>query len=249
MSCSDLAQFCQIRLPTWVGPLDSSVLFRIGQMCMLAVMRIPTRGATRLARAAAFAVATLALASGAHVSAGGAMPSMMVLALLVVPLMMAALVLTSRRCGPVLLLGSLTAAQVLVHETLMALTSHVPVDMFPAELGAHHGAQALVSGQSSAHSASAMGGAAVSGGGGWSVTMQVAHVLATLVTALLLARGEQALWQLASRLLPTLPGNPLLLGCDPLQTLVLVSVPAFRPSVVSGGPGLRGPPVRFATAA
>jgi len=174
---------------------------------------------------------------------------MMVLALLVVPLMMAALVLTSRRCGPVILLGSLTAAQVVLHESLMALTTHVPVDMFPAELGAHHGAQALVSDQISAHSTSAMDGAAVAVAGGWSVTMQVAHVLATLATALLLARGEQALWQLAARLLPALPGKPLLPGCVPLQAVALVSVPAFRPSVVSGGPGLRGPPVRFAAAA
>ncbi len=218
-------------------------------MCMLAGMRTPTRGATRLARAAAFGVVTLALATGAHVAAGGALPSMMVLALLVVPLMMAALVLTSRRCGPVLLLGSLTAAQVVLHESLMALTSHVPVDMFPAELGAHHGAQALVSGPASAHSASAMGGAAVAVAGGWSVTMQVAHVLATLVTALLLARGEQALWQLAARLLPALPSMPRLPGCAPLQAAVLLSVPALRPSVVSGGPGLRGPPARFSAAA
>ena len=191
----------------------------------------------------------MALASGAHVAAGGALPSMMVLALLVVPLMMAALVLTSRRCGPVLLLGSLTAAQVLVHESLMALTSHVPVDMFPAELGAHHGAQALVSGQMSAHSASAMGGAAVAVAGGWSVTMQVAHVLATLATAVLLARGEQALWLLAARLVPTLPSEPVVARCGRLQPPLLVSVPALRPLVVSGGPGLRGPPVRFAAAA
>jgi hypothetical protein len=237
------------RLPPQGDPSNSSVLFEIQQMCMLAVMRTPTRGATRLARAAAFGVVTLALASGAHVAAGGALPSMMVLALLAVPLMMAALVLTSRRCGPVLLLGSLTAAQVLAHEVLMALTSHVPVAMFPAELGAHHGAQALVSGQMSAHSASALEGAAVGVAGGWSVTMQVAHVLATLVTALLLARGEQALWQLAARLLPALPGKPLMPGDAPLRAAVLVSVPALRPSVVSGGPGLRGPPVRFAAAA
>lgn len=216
---------------------------------MLAGMRTPTRGATRLARAAAFGVVTLALASGAHVAAGGALPSMMVLALLVVPLMMAALVLTSRRCGPVLLLGSLAAAQVLVHESLMALTSHVSVDMFPAELGAHHGAQALVSGQVSAHSASAMGGQAIAGAGGWPVTTQVAHLLATLATALLLARGEQALWRLAARLLPTLPCIPRLALCCPRLSAVLPSVPAMRPSVVSGGSGLRGPPVRFAATA
>jgi len=194
----------------------------------------------------------LVLASGAHVAAGGVLPSMMVLSLLVVPLMVAALVLTSRRCGPVLLLGSLAAAQVLVHESFMAFTDHVPDGVFPAELGAHHGAQALVSGQVSAHSASAMGSAMGDvglAGAGASVAMKAAHVVATIVTALLLARGEQALWQLVARLLPTLPRMPRLLSCGPRQTPVLLSVPALRPSVVSGGRGLRGPPVRFSAAA
>lgn len=218
-------------------------------MCMLAGMHTPTRGTTRLTRAAAFGVATLGLATGAHVSAGGALPSMMVLSALMVPLTVAALVLTARRCGPVLLLGSLTAAQLLLHETLMALTPHPAAEMFPTEMGAHHGAQALVSGQVSAHSASAMSGAAVAGTEGWSVTMKTAHVLAILVTALLLARGEKALWQLAARLLPTLPGEPVLPRCTPPQPPVLVSLPALRPSVARGGPCLRGPPVRFAAAA
>ena len=186
-----------------------------------------------MARAAAFGVVTVALTTGAHVSAGGAMPSMMVLTLLTVPLMMASLVLAGRRCGPVLLLCSLATAQVALHETLMALTAHVPVGMLPG----------------SEHSSSAMGGGAAPSPLGRSVTMQVAHLLATLVTALLLARGEQALWRLAARLLPALPGEPVLLGCRPLQPRVLFSLPALRPSVVSGGPGLRGPPLRFVAAA
>jgi len=175
---------------------------------------------------------------------------MMVLSLLAVLLMMAALVLTSWRCGPVLLLGSLGAAQVLVHESFMACTSHVPAGVFPAELGAHHGVQAFVSGQVSAHSASAIDGSASAGPGGWSVTMQIAHVLATLVTALVLARGEQALWRLVARLLPAIPGVPLVRVCGPLRTAMLLSVrPVLRPSVISGGAGLRGPPLRFTAAA
>ena len=200
-------------------------------------------------RAAAFGVVTLVLASGAHISAGGALPSITVLSLLAVPLMLAAGALASRRCGPVLLVGSLSAGQVLIHESLMVLTAHSAVDMFPAEPGAHHAAQALVAGQGSVHSAAAMGGAAVAGADGSSVTMKAAHVLATLVTALLLARGEQALWRLATRLLPALPAEPVLVGCARLQPPTLLSLPALRPSVVSCGVGLRGPPERFAAAA
>ena len=202
-----------------------------------------------MVRAAAFGVATAALASGAHVSAGGALPPVPVLVFLTLPLTMAAVILTSRKCGLVLLLSALTAAQVLLHETLMALTAHVPGEMFAAEVGAHHGVQSLVSGQVSAHSASAMGSAvgdvALAGADGWSGAMKAAHVVATIVTALLLARGEQALWLLVARLLPTLPGMPRLLSCGPRRTPVLLSVPALRPCLVSGGSGLRGPPAGF----
>jgi hypothetical protein len=192
-------------------------------------MDAPTRGAARLARATAFGVATLALAAGAHVAGGGGLPSMTMLALLAIPVTVAAMALTARRCGPVLLLSSMAGAQFLLHETLTTLTAQVPGDL---------------SGQMSAASA-AMGGHAMAHAEGWSVSMTAAHVVASVVTALLLSRGEQALWQLVSRLLPALPGQPLLLGCRPLQTAVLVSVRTLAPSLVSGGLGLRGPPVRF----
>lgn len=209
-------------------------------------MDAPTRGATRVARAAAFGVATLALASGAHVSAGGALPSVMVLASLALPLTMAAVILTSRRCGLLFLLGSLTAAQVLLHEALMSLSSHAPGEMLAAAVGGQHGAHALVSGPMSGQSTSAMdsamGGVALAGAGGWSAAMMAMHALATVVTTLLLARGEQALWQLVARLLPALPCIPRLLSCGPRQAPVLLSVPTLRPSLVSGGSGLRGPP-------
>jgi len=99
--------------------------------------------------------------------------------------------------------------------------------------------------------ASAMGGHAMASApaGGWSIAMTAAHVVATAVTALLLARGEQALWQLVSRLLPALPSEPVVVGCRPLQTPALLSVPASAPSMASGGLGLRGPPVCLAAAA
>jgi hypothetical protein len=200
----------------------------------LANMDVPTRGATRMARAAAFGVAVLTIAVGAHVAGGGALPSMTVLALLAIPVTVAAVALTSRRCGLALMLGSMAAAQVLLHQTLMALAAQVPGDM---------------AGQMSTASASAMGGQAMAHTDGRSVTMTAAHVVATVVTALLLARGEQALWQLVSRLLPALPSEPTVVGCGPLQTPALVSVPALAPSLVSGGLGLRGPPVHVAAAA
>jgi hypothetical protein len=202
-------------------------------MGKLTGMSAPTRGAVRVARAVAFGVSVLTIAAGAHVAAGGVLPSVTVLALLAVPVSVLAVALTGRRCGPVLLVGSMAAAQVLLHEMLVALTAQVPGDM---------------AGQMSAGSASAMGGHPIAHTDGWSVTMTAAHVVATLVAALLLARAEQALWQLVSRLLLTLPCIPRLLACGPRQAPVLLSVPGLRPSLVSGGSGLRGPPVRLSAA-
>jgi hypothetical protein len=210
------------------GFRGGATLGTLGGMCA------PTRGATRLARAAAFGVVVLTIAAGAHVAGGGALPSMTVLALLAIPVTVAAFALTSRRCGLALLLGSMAAAQVLLHQTLAALAAPVPGDM---------------SDQMSAASASAMGGHAMAQADGRSFTMTAAHVLATVVTAWLLARGEQALWQLVSRLLPVLPGEPIVVGHGCPQTPVHASVHASAPSLVSGGVGLRGPPVRLVAAA
>jgi hypothetical protein len=196
-------------------------------------MDSPTRGATRLARAGSFGVATLALAAGAHVAAGGGLPSMTILAFLAVPITVAAVALTGRRCGPVLLLGSMATAQILLSKTLRALAAQAPGDM---------------AGEVSEASALAMGGQTMAGADGGSPTMTAAYVVATVVTALLLAYGEQALWQLACRLLPALPSEPVVVGRRPLRTPAFLSLPALAPSVVSGGPGLRGPPARFAAA-
>jgi len=183
-----------------------------------------------LARAAALGVATLALAAGAHVAAGGGLPSMTILAILAAPVSVAAVALTGRRCGPVLLLSSMSISQVLLNKALKALTVEVPDDMAGQVLDAPilaMGAQTMADG---------------------SVTMTAAHVVATVVTALLLARAEQALWQLVCRLLPALPSERVVVGRRPLRIPTFFSVPALVPSVASGGPGLRGPPVRFAAA-
>ena len=183
-----------------------------------------------MARAAALGVATLALAAGAHVAAGGGLPSMTILAILAAPVSVAAVALTGRRCRPVLLLSSMSISQVLLNKALKALTVEVPDDMAGQVLDAPilaMGAQTMADG---------------------SVTMTAAHVVATVVTALLLARAEQALWQLVCRLLPALPSERVVVGRRPLRTPTFFSVPALVPSVTSGGPGLRGPPLRFAAA-
>jgi hypothetical protein len=225
-------------------------------------MTTPTRGVTRIARAAAFGVATLTLATVAHVSAGGATPSVLVLTGLSLPVIVMALILTSRRCGPLALLGVLAAGQVILHEALMTLSSHGSGEFLTSVAGAQHAAHTVMTGPMSAHAAAAIGfapGGTMAGGpmasvpmasaGDWSLPMMAVHAVATILTALLLARGEQALWRLVARLLPTLLRIPRVLSCGPRQTPVLLSVPAVRPSLVSCGSGLRGPPAGFPAAA
>jgi hypothetical protein len=219
-------------------------------------MTAPTRGVTRIARAAAFGVATLTLATVAHVSAGGGTPSVLVLTGLSLPVIVVALILTSRRCGPLALLGVLAAGQVILHEALMTLSSHGSGQIPMSVAGAQHAAHTLMTGPM--HTAATTGFAAggtmagapmasvpMAGAGDWSLSMMAVHAVATILTALLLARGEQALWRLVARLLPTLLRIPRLLSCGPRQTPVLLSVPAVQPSLVSCGSGLRGPPAGF----
>jgi hypothetical protein len=207
-------------------------------------MSAPTLGATRWARAAAIGVATLALAMGAHVSAGGALPSLTVLAFLALPLGMGSVVMTGRRCGPGLLLGSMTAAQFALHHTLMAVTG--PVSGMSAQMSFA---------PASALSDPALGDSAMAqvmatqAASGWSVSMTITHVVATVVAALLLARCEQAVWQLVSRLLPVLATEPILARWSSLPTPALFIVPALAHSEMSGGSGLRGPPSRLTVAA
>ena len=78
--------------------------------------------------------------------------------------------------------------------------------------------------------------------GSW--PMLAAHVIATLLTAVVMARGEAALWALADRIVPrSLPSLvPLAVEARP------AGAPAagFGPVVVwwAGGSSPRGPPVR-----
>jgi hypothetical protein len=92
----------------------------------------------------------------------------------------------------------------------------------------------------------AMAGEVVSA---WSLSMTATHLVATVVAALLLARCEQAVWQLVSRLLPVLATEPVLTRWSALPTPALVVMPALPRSEMSGGSGLRGPPSRFAVTA
>jgi hypothetical protein len=180
------------------------------------------------------------------------MPSMTVLAFLALPLTMAAVIVTGRQCGPLLLLGLMTAAQFMLHHTLMAVTCHTgslagQITSAPASaMGEHavavgNGATALAMTPATTDALTQ----AMTHASGWSLSMTATHAVATVIAALLLARSEQALWLLVSRLIPSLPSLPSLVGWPSLQTPALVSMPRLTLSEMSGGLGLRGPPLRL----
>jgi len=156
------------------------------------------RGALRGARATVLATTALALAAAAHVVGGGTLPSLPVLALVIVPLAWGAVALTARPLGPVALTGALAASQLVLHETLMVLSAPTcapgltaPASSMASMAGmpGHHLAVSAT-GACAAQAMQGMTGTSVLTGG---VAMLLAHGVATALTALLLARGERAL--------------------------------------------------------
>ncbi|NUP73727.1 MAG: hypothetical protein HOQ07_03625, partial [Sinomonas sp.] len=181
--------------------------------------------------AAVVAGATVFLAAAAHTVGGGVLPDPLILAA-VLALVLAPVVLLSRRkiSGPSML-AVLSAGQLALHEAFGALSvTSGPVPVLAPEGGHVHVLGAL----SPAHAA---GGTHTE-----SPAMMAAHAVATLVTALLLARGEAALWALLSwlrplvRVLAALRLHPF----PALPAFTEESRPGIRPSLRL--PTRRGPP-------
>ena len=145
----------------------------------------PTSGRWRLARVAGLGTAAYGLAVGAHVSAGGGWPGWPVSVMLVALLGVLAVVFTNRRRRLPSLFGVLAAAQVALH-VLLSLLDAPASSCSVVDVG-HHAATA-----SCDPSVAASGSVAMAMP---SLSMLVAHVVATAATAWLLARGEAWLWR------------------------------------------------------
>lgn len=196
-------------------------------------------------RAATLGVVGFVLALMAHVAAGGAVPGPVAMLFLAGLVALAAALLTGTRLTPVRIGVSLSAMQVVLHESFMRLGEPVgcllagmsapagvpmgqggmPVPPVECATGMAH----MWMGQSSAFTATTMVGA---------------HVAATAVMAALLAYGEKVLWFLAGC------GRPprwLSVGLPELPALRAVTsgVPRmFGLRLACGGVGRRGPPPR-----
>lgn len=196
--------------------------------------RAPGSGPTRLARIAVFTAVALTLASLAHLGAGATRPGVVALVLGALVVGVGALVISARACRFRVIALALGGAQALLHALFVALPDPGPVAAGVAGVGhaghvlplAHTGHAAPVAAHAHAPS----------------VQMVALHVLATLLTAALMAYGERLLWELVRGLAPTLPG----VGRPPRPVTVSPQLGAARTPIgwfEHRSPWVRGPPM------
>ncbi|GAA2018637.1 hypothetical protein JL107_15020 [Nakamurella flavida] len=144
---------------------------------------VPASRGWRIVRTGIFAVTAAQLAALGHLAGGGPAPDRALLLLAVAAAAIGLHPLTRRRLGLPVLLAATTVAQLLFHVLFM--------------LGAHPAGTSRMAGAMSAESMSAdsMTAGTMSGAAS-SAPMVAFHVLAAAATALLLARGETALFRL-----------------------------------------------------
>ncbi len=155
----------------------------------------PARGAIRLTRSAMFSLTAVGLAVAAH-AAGNERVSLPVALACVPAVMLVVNLLAGRRRGPVALLLAMGSTQVVLHVALMAAVMSDGCRMVGSHLatGASHAAITVDTCDP------AMGGHQASDIFVMSLRMFTAHALAAALLALLLARGEAAIWALTGAL-------------------------------------------------
>lgn len=147
-------------------------------------------------RAAMIATATVTLAAWAHVVAGGQLPAPDILFGIAALTGLASTAATRLRLGFPALGALLGAGQFVLHGAFTAFGGSVPGP--PGIAGSHHLAPATVPAGALSHLQSHALESPLA------LLMTAGHALATLACALLLAKGEDALWALAAWLRPLL---------------------------------------------
>lgn len=178
----------------------------------LSGMTNPGAGLVRLARAGVLTGLVVLLTVVAHRLGGGTAPGALPLVVLGVLLWPLALYATRRRVGPAALLTGLAGGQLLGHGLLSWLGgsgahTSASVSLDCLQHAAHGVSTACASGtlQGSVTALTAAAGGHAHSASGSSLLMLGAHAVATVVAALVLARGEQVLWRVLELLLRALP--------------------------------------------
>lgn len=190
-----------------------------------------------LLRSSALATAILTLSAGAHTSGGGQLPAPGILLAVLALTALFTTAMTRLRLNLPAIGALLGAGQLALHEFFTVFsTPALPVGPASAQYGHHHGVPALPElAAVHEHMPADTGSAPL---------MLAAHALATLGCALLLAKGEAALWALAAWLRP-LAGFPRAISPD----IVPPVYASFPPPADPGRPwrnlrqdSRRGPP-------
>lgn len=167
-------------------------------------------------RSGAISIVVVLLAAGAHVVGGGELPTAPVLLALVALTALAATLATRFKLNFFTLAGLLGAGQLALHE---AFTTLSPITASKQGMNHHLGGEALSPGLDIAATHTHELGTA------FGTMMFVGHVLATFASAVVLAKGENALWQLAAWLRPLLALPTLLFRPDAGASPVAVGAP------------------------
>ncbi|MEA5455526.1 hypothetical protein SPF06_12400 [Sinomonas sp. JGH33] len=195
------------------------------------------RALFRLSRAVAVGGMTVFLAACAHVAAGGTLPHPLLIAGILALVLVPVIALSRRKISAPAMLGVLATGQIALHEAFGALSvsaSSLPV-LSPAAGHVH------VLGIAQAGAASTAASHVHADG----ILMLSAHALATLLTGIVLARGEAALWALLAwlrplvRVLADVVPHPL-----PVLPALVVEVLPRSPAGIRT-PARRGPPQAF----
>lgn len=158
----------------------------------------PTTGRTPFhsVRSAMLAAAAVTLAAGAHVLAGGQLPAPGILLGLLALTSLVATTATRLRLTPATMMALLGAGQFVLHEAFSAFGSEFTRAVSGPAIGSSHHADLFTvppgAGPSELHLLDSP----------LTTAMLAGHTLATVGCALLLAKGEDALWSLAAWLRP-----------------------------------------------
>lgn len=207
-----------------------------------------------MARAGLFAMVAVVLAAAAHLVAGGRAPTAGLVVVLSVPVAAVAVVLTARRRSTVVIASTLGVVQFALHHALMVFTAPASgataclAGVAPAPVHAHHGVApvaqcaggAAVDGAMTATTASDVASGAYTSGAQFA--MVVAHLGATVLTALLLAHADRVVSLLLCAICPRVVAPQPIVVVARGVIAVLRCLFVTTPEVAVGAVCLRGPP-------
>jgi hypothetical protein len=195
----------------------------------------------RLLRASVITGVVLSLAGTAHLAGGGVLPSPGILAALAALTMLGVTIAARRRSSIPGLAAILGLGQLTLHQAFETTTAAAACAPSVTEGPASH----LSHIAGSVNSISCQGGADVlmAHPGVMGPAMLAAHALATLATAVVIAKGEAALWAMAAWLRPLLD-LPVPVALLPRQrpAPAIAAAPAVQPGQFLSVRTLRGPP-------